>query len=524
MNFKKTILFNALLYVCPTLFAQVLIEGYTYESGNRGFLKNIHARVIDLSSEEGKSTFTDENGKYTFSLITNREYELHLTHDLFEPFQQNFSTTDEENGQTLFFQHEMVRQPGYIFDITLAEKNRKPDTPKNALRGALIEVYNNTTKEELFVIDSLTTPDFKVNLKKGNHYTILIRQEDFISKRMEAFVDVEGCILCFEGIGDVRPGVSDNLTAENKQGTLLANVELDRSTEGKTIAAANIYYDLNDHVIKPKAAAELDKIAVFLKDNPQITVELGSHTDARGTTDFNLKLSQRRSESAVKYLIDYGGILSDHIVAQGYGESRLANRCRDGVACAEKEHALNRRTELRILNSEIATIIKSLAEMKREEEFEKMITEIQFGSQIRVSSEDELPDIENGGTQESSSQVIDVDEAIQDPGQTVNEQTKYNEVEKIISTETTDEIKFDISSYTGYKIVVHFSRFVLPESHSMFKKYEDVLDYVTADQNHLYMVGDFQDKKKAKKYLKNDLLKKYPSAYLVGFKDGIRVE
>ena len=219
---------------------------------------------------------------------------------------------------------------------------------------------------------------------------------------MEAFVDVEGCILCFEGIGDVRPGVSDNLTAENKQGTLLANVELDRSTEGKTIAAANIYYDLNDHVIKPKAAAELDKIAVFLKDNPQITVELGSHTDARGTTDFNLKLSQRRSESAVKYLIDYGGILSDHIVAQGYGESRLANRCRDGVACAEKEHALNRRTELRILNSEIATIIKSLAEMKREEEFEKMITEIQFGSQIRVSSEDELPDIENGGTQAGS--------------------------------------------------------------------------------------------------------------------------
>ena len=69
-------------------------------------------------------------------------------------------------------------------------------------------------------------------------------KKGFFTKRMEAYVNVEDCILCFDGVGDVRPGVSDVMTRNNTMGTLLANVELDRVELDKSIKIENIYYDL----------------------------------------------------------------------------------------------------------------------------------------------------------------------------------------------------------------------------------------------------------------------------------------
>jgi outer membrane protein OmpA-like peptidoglycan-associated protein len=108
-----------------------------------------------------------------------------------------------------------------------------------------------------------------------------------------------------------------------------------------------IYYDLDKATIRPDAAAELDKIVQVLQDNPEISIELGSHTDSRASASYNLKLSQRRAESAVKYIIDHG-IESVRIKAKGYGETQLINGCTDGVDCNEEAHQENRRTEFKI--------------------------------------------------------------------------------------------------------------------------------------------------------------------------------
>ena len=108
-----------------------------------------------------------------------------------------------------------------------------------------------------------------------------------------------------------------------------------------------IYYDLDKSNIRPDAAAELDKIVQVLKDNPDISIELGSHTDARASASYNLKLSQRRAESAVKYIIEHG-IEASRIKAKGYGETQLINGCSDGVDCSEEAHQENRRTEFKI--------------------------------------------------------------------------------------------------------------------------------------------------------------------------------
>jgi outer membrane protein OmpA-like peptidoglycan-associated protein len=109
----------------------------------------------------------------------------------------------------------------------------------------------------------------------------------------------------------------------------------------------HIYYDFDKADIRPDAQMELDKIVTFMKDNPDMIIELGSHTDSRGKADYNLDLSQRRAASAVAYIVSQG-IEQDRISAKGYGESTLVNKCKDGVTCTETEHQQNRRTEFLI--------------------------------------------------------------------------------------------------------------------------------------------------------------------------------
>ena len=86
-----------------------------------------------------------------------------------------------------------------------------------------------------------------------------------------------------------------------------------------------------------------------MKNKPYITIEISSHTDSRGSGGANQELSESRARSVVNYLIARG-INSSRLVAKGYGENRLLNRCANGVSCTEKEHERNRRTEFRILS------------------------------------------------------------------------------------------------------------------------------------------------------------------------------
>lgn len=117
----------------------------------------------------------------------------------------------------------------------------------------------------------------------------------------------------------------------------------------KTFVLDNIYYDFDKWDILPESEIELNKLIKIMNDNPDLKVELGSHTDSRGKDKYNEWLSQKRSDSAVSYIVNHG-ISSDRIVAKGYGEYQLVNRCANGVKCSEEEHRKNRRTEFKIID------------------------------------------------------------------------------------------------------------------------------------------------------------------------------
>ncbi|WP_155186566.1 OmpA family protein [Fulvivirga lutimaris] len=121
---------------------------------------------------------------------------------------------------------------------------------------------------------------------------------------------------------------------------VLEKLEID-----KIFVMENIYYDLDRYEIRDDAALELDKLVTILKDNPEIKIELSSHTDDRQTDQYNLKLSERRAQSAVDYIASQG-INKARLVARGYGESKLIIP----NATTEEEHQVNRRTEFKILD------------------------------------------------------------------------------------------------------------------------------------------------------------------------------
>jgi outer membrane protein OmpA-like peptidoglycan-associated protein len=123
----------------------------------------------------------------------------------------------------------------------------------------------------------------------------------------------------------------------------LKNVALNPIQTGEKIILRNIFFDFDEWEIKNESLVELEKIALFLKQNSSLKVEISGHTDNIGTDEYNKTLSQRRAEAVVLYLID-NGIDAHRLVSKGYGDDEpvATNDTVEG-------RAQNRRTEMKII-------------------------------------------------------------------------------------------------------------------------------------------------------------------------------
>ncbi len=167
---------------------------------------------------------------------------------------------------------------------------------------------------------------FKTKLEPETEYDLVFTKKEYFTRRVQ-----------YSTVGRDTGYVNVNEFME---------LEMEKAEVGKSIEI-EILYDLGKWNIREDAATELDDMVQFLNDNPTIEIELGSHTDARGSAKSNQILSQKRAESAVQYMVDRG-INKSRIQAKGYGETRLKNKCADGVPCSEEEHQANRRSEVTI--------------------------------------------------------------------------------------------------------------------------------------------------------------------------------
>ncbi len=149
----------------------------------------------------------------------------------------------------------------------------------------------------------------------------------------------------------VIPAVTKTITKTVlvKQGGMTVWEEVDCGLVSGNANIIPIFYQTASAKLTPASEKVIDKyLYSLMKEKPGIRIEIMSHTDSRGNDKYNQSLSQQRAQSVVNYLVKKG-ISRSRLVARGYGETRLVNRCSNGVKCSDAEHRQNRRTEFRII-------------------------------------------------------------------------------------------------------------------------------------------------------------------------------
>ncbi len=228
-----------------------------------------------------------------------------------------------------------VNYYGYVYQ--LGDSNEIP------LKDVTITLYekNSTTGKFEEVVGYKPTfnaqGQFSIPLKGGKDYKLIATKPKYLSDNQQVTKE------------------EINLVADNKK---FITFTLDKIEKDKVYKLDNIYYDYNSANLRDSSKAVLDGLLALLTNNPNIVIELSSHTDSRGGADYNKTLSQKRAESCVNYLIEKG-IDAKRLIAVGYGEGKLLNECGDKAKCTEEQHQVNRRTEFKVVGElEEGNIIK----------------------------------------------------------------------------------------------------------------------------------------------------------------------
>jgi outer membrane protein OmpA-like peptidoglycan-associated protein len=197
---------------------------------------------------------------------------------------------------------------------------------------------------------------FLFRVYENENYFLMGERDGYITKRQP--YTTKGKSVPLESLKELVTNI-----------TLDTLMVLDRKAKNTIFVLKNIYFEYDKADINPEAARELDKLVQLLNDNPEIKIEMGSHTDSIASDAYNIDLSQRRAQSTVNYLIRKG-IPSERLVAKGYGETKpIARNTNADGSDNPVGRAKNRRTEFKIL--EIGPVVKRQDEFDEDKYFKE---------------------------------------------------------------------------------------------------------------------------------------------------------
>ncbi|MFN0031306.1 MAG: OmpA family protein [Flavobacteriales bacterium] len=229
------------------------------------------------------------------------------------------------------------------------------------LGGVKVRIKNVTDGTEQMVI---TDGDgkFKADLEKGKDYQISTELEGYFkesntfnTKDIDGDSDIQRVIELKElYVSDPGDGTTGNKTGDGAQGGNTTGNNTGKGDKNKTheYDLPEIHWDYNKWDIRSDAVPYLDNLVKLFRDNPDLKFELRSHTDCRGSFEYNDDLSYKRAKAATDYLISKG-VPRSIIVSKGFGEHELLNECTDGVYCTEDLHEQNRRTEFIVTGKKV---------------------------------------------------------------------------------------------------------------------------------------------------------------------------
>lgn len=274
----------------------------------------------DESNPEVKTIHTDSEGNLRLCLDSDMDFIFRASNEGYLNNSRSFTTKDLDVSELIKLEIPLEKvkpKPAPVKTFTLrglvnTQKDRKP------ISGVKVLLHNECDGS---IQEAVTDENgsYKFEVPSGCDYSI------------EALKD---------NLGTMGSKVKGGETSE-------ANITM--FEKGDVIKIDNIYYDLNKWDIRSDATVELNKLVELMNKYPKMKIEFGSHTDSRSSTKYNKTLSTKRAKAAVAYIVKQG-VNSKRIIAAGYGESKLVNKCQDGTPCSEEEHQQNRRTEIKILS------------------------------------------------------------------------------------------------------------------------------------------------------------------------------
>lgn len=295
---------------------------------------------------------TDANGQLKFNMRLDECCNLEANLDGYEVNNLEVCAQDARPGDTLFVDFMLKKEVrlqlnGIVFDQITGVP----------LSGAVVKlVSTNCPAGTPLVTDA--SGQFQFPLEEGCCYKLRAEKGNYFARTLQE----EICLIgdspnVFSSNVGLQPFIrteaitTSEIPMPNYERADANNFKVSRQKEDADDYISyklNIYYDFGRTSIREDAVAELMKLYDLLQDNPELILEISSHTDSRGKSGFNQNLSQRRAEKVVDWLVAQG-VSKSRLIAKGYGEDKLVNGCADGVSCAENLHQQNRRTEFRVV-------------------------------------------------------------------------------------------------------------------------------------------------------------------------------
>lgn len=204
-------------------------------------------------------------------------------------------------GESGFFSSNRTDNRGYdhiysfeLPDLKILISGWVLDRDEEPVPNAVIRIVGNDGSNQKQV--ARDDGSFSFPLQRGVSYVMMAGARGYLNSRQEFTAD--------DAEEDAEYGVDFILAAINKPQVI-----------------ENIFYDYDKATLRPESTAALDEMAQVLRDNPNVTIEMASHTDRHGSDEYNIGLSSRRARSVIDYLISVG-IQPDRLQSQGYGKSR----------------------------------------------------------------------------------------------------------------------------------------------------------------------------------------------------------
>ncbi len=261
-----------------------------------------------------------------------------------------FFASNRSGGQSLY--NATCCDDIYEFTFTkfieYISKGKITDKDSNCVTDAIISVYI-INGEEKYLSEEIKIKDcnYRLNLRSGYNYVVEANKEGYFNNSIDI-----------------------NTKTMVKSDSATHNFAIAKVPE-KPLLIPNINFEFGSAKLTPESKAVLDtSIVKLLHQNPLLIIELATHTDSKGADDYNLKLSQKRADAVLQYLIEKG-IVKERMTAKGYGESQpiAPNTNKDGSDNPEGR-SLNRRTEIKIIGKIDPNVVEE-KETKDDKKVEK---------------------------------------------------------------------------------------------------------------------------------------------------------